>query len=244
MKALVLSDLHIEFQPFEVPPVDVDLVILAGDIHKGVKGVRWANDVFEKPVLYVPGNHEYYSGHLDYTLEKMRAASDTYVHILDRDSFIFEGVRFLGATGWTDYTSTGDLSAAMGVARNSMNDFKAIRAESRYRKIRPDDLVFRNRMAREWLSAQLDTPFEGKTIVISHHCPVPEVAGDHDEGHLSASYTNNWPTLVSKSDLWIFGHTHQSVDLTLGGCRLISNPRGYPMEITGFDPLKTIEVGI
>lgn len=26
-------------------------------------------------------------------------------------------------------------------------------------------------------------PFEGKTIVVSHHCPVPEVAGDKHEGN-------------------------------------------------------------
>lgn len=242
MKALILSDLHIEFEPFHPSVVDVDLVILAGDIHKGVRGIQWANETFSLPVVYVPGNHEFYSGHIDYTLEKMRGASDSHVHVLDRDVFVFEGCRFLGATCWTDFTSSGDMSLAMSMARNSMNDFRVIRADTGYRKLRPDDLVTRNHLARDWLSSQLDAPFEGKTIVIGHHCPIPEVAGDDEEGHLSASYTNNWHSLVSRSDAWIFGHTHCAIDQTLGGCRLVSNPRGYPGELTGFDPLKIIEI--
>jgi predicted phosphodiesterase len=244
MKALVLSDLHLEFKALQAPLVDVDLVILAGDIHKGTRGVQWASEMFSVPVLYVPGNHEYYGGHIDRTLEKMRAASvnSANVHVLDQDQIAMGDVRFLGATTWTDYTASGDFSRAMALARESMNDFKLIRAEARYRKLRPDDLATRSWRAHEWLSEQLAMPFAGKTVVISHHCPLPEVAGDESrEGHLSASYTNNWPSLVARSDFWIFGHTHCSVDVTLGNCRLVSNPGGYPGEQTGFDPMKIVE---
>lgn len=242
MKALILSDLHLEFEPFQPPVTDFELVILAGDIHKGARGVQWANQTFSVPVIYVAGNHEFYSGHIDYTLEKMRVASDSHVHVLDREILVFGGRRFLGATCWTDFTSTGDMSSAMAMARNSMNDFKAIRADMRYRKLRPDDLVTRNHLTRDWLSSQLDTTFAGKTIVIGHHCPIPEAAGDNDEGHLSASYTNAWHTLVSRADIWIFGHTHCAIDQTFGGCRVISNPKGYPGESTGFDANKIFEI--
>jgi hypothetical protein len=34
----VLSDLHVEFAAFEPPPVDVDAVVLAGDINRA--GIR------------------------------------------------------------------------------------------------------------------------------------------------------------------------------------------------------------
>ncbi|MCY7261865.1 metallophosphoesterase [Pseudomonas protegens] len=244
MKALVLSDLHLEFEPIQLSLVDVDLVILAGDIHKGARGVHWASEMFSIPVLYVPGNHEFYGGHIHRTLEKMRAASANHanVHVLDQDQIIIAGVRFLGATSWTDYTASGDLARAMSVARESMNDFKLIRADAHYRKLRPDDLLARSRLAREWLSEQLAASFKGKTVVISHHCPISQVAGhENSDSHLSASYTNNWHSLVDQSDFWIFGHTHHSVDVTLGRCRLISNPRGYPGEQTGFDRLKIIE---
>ncbi|EPJ2812714.1 serine/threonine protein phosphatase, partial [Pseudomonas putida] len=45
-----------------------------------------------------------------------------------------------------------------------------------------------------------------------------------------------------QADVWIFGHTHHAVDTIVSGCRLISNPRGYPGERTGFSPDFTIEV--
>lgn len=36
------------------------------------------------PVLYVPGNHEFYGGHLTYTLAKMRAAQNDRVRVRAR----------------------------------------------------------------------------------------------------------------------------------------------------------------
>ena len=63
MKVLVLSDLHLEFAPFEpVPDLEFDVVILAGDIHSPAKrAVQWAADRFRgKPVIYLLGNHECY----------------------------------------------------------------------------------------------------------------------------------------------------------------------------------------
>ena len=63
MKLHILSDLHIEFGPFTLPNTDADVVILAGDIHVGTRGIEWATRAIEgKEVIYVIGNHEYYRG--------------------------------------------------------------------------------------------------------------------------------------------------------------------------------------
>lgn len=35
MKIQIFSDLHIEFQPFDITETDSDVIILAGDIHVG-----------------------------------------------------------------------------------------------------------------------------------------------------------------------------------------------------------------
>lgn len=102
MRIHLLSDLHHEFSPFSPQVPDADVVILAGDIDVKTRGVAWAKQAFSGPVLYVPGNHEYYGGHLSYTLQKMRMAQDDRVRVLDRDEVIIAGVRFLGATMWTD----------------------------------------------------------------------------------------------------------------------------------------------
>lgn len=96
MRIHVLSDLHLEFSPFAPQVTAADVIILAGDIHVKGRGVPWARQAFEGPVLYVPGNHEFYGGHLSHTLASMRAEADTRVRVLERDDVVINGTRFLG----------------------------------------------------------------------------------------------------------------------------------------------------
>src|SRR3989304_8430945 len=56
----ILSDLHLEIWPIELPPADADLVILAGDIANGAEGIEWARGAFDVPGIYGPGNHAPY----------------------------------------------------------------------------------------------------------------------------------------------------------------------------------------
>lgn len=244
MKIRIYSDLHLEFHPFEPPALDgnIDVVILAGDIDKKARGIKWANDKFLCPVVYVAGNHEFYDGHLDRTLRKMRDAAGPHVHLLENQSVIINGVRILGTAAWTDFTSTGDQIAASRQAWEGMNDYKYIRVDATYRRLRPADIVSRNHTAKAWLTQELAKPFDGKTIVVTHHSPSSVLLGSKHEGHLSASYTNDWPRLIELADAWIFGHTHEAVDQVLADCRVISNPRGYPNEQTGFDPYFEIDI--
>ncbi|POA28182.1 MULTISPECIES: metallophosphoesterase [unclassified Pseudomonas] len=242
MKMLIYSDLHIEFAPFTPQATDADIVVLAGDIDTQARGVKWANETFSQPVIYCAGNHEFYKGHIDHTLRKMRDAAAPHVHVLENQTWICNQTRFLVTTAWTDFSSTGDVVAATMMCGQWMNDFRAIRAEERFRRLRPADVIERNRIAFDFLLHELAQPFNGKTVVITHHCPVPEVAGEKHDGHLSAAYSNRWHALLEKADIWIFGHTHHSIDIELGGCRLISNPRGYPGENTGFISGFTIEI--
>lgn len=242
MRILVYSDLHLEFSEFIPPEVSPDLVILAGDISIQARGVIWASYAFDCPVLYVPGNHEYYRGHIQETFLQMQRAASSHVHVMDNARFVHGGVRFLMATGWTDFTSTGNQGAAMCVCTDQMDDYRMIRAGESCRLLRPSDLIERNQKARDFLARELTTPFGGKTVVVTHHCPVPEVARDKHMGHLAAGFTNRWYYLVERADFWVFGHTHQFVDSYLGDCRVISNPRGYPNEPTGFQADFTFEI--
>lgn len=242
MKILIYSDLHNEFVPFEPPAIDVDVVILAGDISTKDRGVRWANEVFATPCIYVAGNHEFYDGHLDRTLEMMKAAAAPHVHVLENQALILGDTRFLGSTSRTDFTSSGNQALAKRMAREHMNDYRYTRTEERYRRITPDDLVERNVRARDWLEEQLNTPFSGKTVVITHHAPMAALSGMGTYGHLMAAYANEWRGLVLQTDLWVFGHTHEAVDTHVGPARVISNARGYPGQETGFDPEQVVEL--
>lgn len=45
MRIHVLSDLHLEFGPIHLTKVETDLVILAGDIHTKLNGIRWIRKI-------------------------------------------------------------------------------------------------------------------------------------------------------------------------------------------------------
>lgn len=242
MKIHLLSDLHLEFADFTPEVSDADVTILVGDIHLRMRGVEWAKQVFTGRVLYVPGNHEYYGGHLGKTLVKMIDAGDDRVQVLDCERVDIDGVRFLGATAWTDYAATGDLVMAQMEARERMTDFRKIRTGTEYRKVRLDDFLHRNAYSRVWLENQLAEPFDGETVVITHHAPslasLPERAG-----HIDAAYANAWEGMMgARVRYWFHGHTHQQVDYLVEGTRVIANPRGYPDEKTGFQPGLVIEL--
>lgn len=245
MKVLLYSDLHNEFDRFIPPAIEADLVVLAGDIGLQARGVVWANETFKSPVIYCAGNHEHYKGNIDRTVDKMKAKAAPHVHVMENQKLVFCGVRFLVATGWTDFSATGDVIAASMTCAQEMNDFRMIRADSSYRRLRPTDVIAKSQDSRTFLMQELSQPFPGRTFVVTHHCPIPEVAGyehDGEVGHVSAAYYNRWHTLAEQADYWAFGHTHESVDTVLGRCRFVSNQRGYPDEDCGFDPGKVIEI--
>ena len=82
MRIQFASDLHLEFFESRFPefrgvePTDSDVLVLAGDIAKG-SGVFDLFGNWHCPVVYVPGNHEFYGGALQPVLDEIldRAAA-------------------------------------------------------------------------------------------------------------------------------------------------------------------------
>ena len=243
-----LSDLHLEHGAFEPSPVGCDLVVLAGDIHTGTRGVLWATQVFPQlPVLYVPGNHEYYGGAMPRLTQKLRdAAAGTNVTILQDDAFVFRGVHFLGATLWTDFELLGDSWRAMAAATRKMTDYHRIRISPRYAKLLPTHTRARHYHSRLWLEAEASSRI-GPKVVITHHAPSIEslpVSSISDE--LSPAYASELHDLIVRIDAvaWIHGHIHHPSDYLVGRTRVRCNPRGYAPHdlVAGFDGGATIEV--
>ncbi len=245
MKIHILSDLHNERDPYQPVVRDADLVILAGDIDEGVRGITWARSMFDCPVIYVAGNHEYYGGHLEQTHQQMLNASDSHVRFLDEAVYEMNGIRFLAATGWTDFAATGNAPQAEWGARVRFKDFDRIRAGNG-RLAQPLDFKELNHSALRWLQQQLDTPYAGPTVVVTHHAPSPQsiASQPYPFSHLDASFINCWDNLMGSARvaLWLHGHTHLAVDYDIAGTRVISNPRGVPRENTGFVPDRVIEI--
>ena len=255
MKLQILSDLHHEFAPGEPPPIvcaGADVIVLAGDIDVGTRGVQWSireSHRLGKPVIYVPGNHEYY-GHAYPSLlaQMVREASGTSVRVLDRGSTIVDGVRFLGVTLWTDFCLIGRerQAAAMSVAEEGMPDYRCIRLSPSLRTLRAENTVRLHEEARRWLQQRLAEPFAGPTVVVSHTAPTVWSRNPAYELDLfSSAFVTNLEFLMdgTKVDLWVHGHTHASVRYTIAGTRVVSNQRGYtPLESVGFDPRYTVAV--
>jgi 3',5'-cyclic AMP phosphodiesterase CpdA len=309
MKLLVLSDLHLEFADMVVPAnAAFDMAVLAGDIVcPGSKAMAWARRPSTlqraKAVLLVPGNHEYYDRVMPDELTAMRRAAEQAVtppvHLLDCDSVVIDGVRFLGCSLWTDFelridTADGlasDVNKGMAAARKSMVDYRTISVlaaapvagASTVRKLRPErspyamgqrrpedepptlrnfigasvrrltpeDTLALHRTQRAWLQRALAEPFDGPTVVVTHHGPhraslAPRFAADW----VSTAFISELPpSFFDVPVLWIHGHTHASFDYRVGRCRVLCNPRGYQIgrmvvpENPHFDPALVVDVG-
>ena len=239
----ILSDLHLESAPFTPPPVDADVVILAGDLHPGMQGLDWAVDHWpDRPVVFVPGNHECY-GHaypaLVRELERRAAALGPRLHLLSDRAAAIAGVRILGTTLWTDFALLGDPPVSMAAAQTQMSDFTLIRVEPGDGSARPADMIRWHQRSVRWLRAALQEPHDGPTVVVTHHAPSRRSLNPLYGDPVAAAYASQLDALVEASavPLWVHGHTHHCVDYRLGSTRVVSNQRGYPGEpVGGFDP--------
>lgn len=244
MKLNILSDLHLSCGVLEMPQNDADVVILAGDIARPLEAVSWAFG-FAKPVLYVPGNHEFYGSSMADTVEELRQlCAGTSIHVLDCDEIILGGVRFLGTTLWTDFMLFGEGAQrmlAMQAAQNFMRDFSKIHTdEVPDRLFTPGDSAALCQVHASWLESRLAEPHAGPTVVITHHAPSrqsihPRFAGSP----LNACFVSDLDYLADgrRAQLWVHGHTHDSFDYLLNGTRVVCNPRGYAKAGVNENPL-------
>lgn len=247
MKLHVLSDLHTEFYDFDPPPTDADVVVLAGDIGVGAGGLEWAAEHWpHKPVIYVPGNHEYYDHDIEITNE-LKSAAPANVHVLNQDLCEVDNVRFLGATLWTDFRLYGESTATLSrqEAKGLLRDFTAIRNGDR--RFTPEDSVQIHEANKAWLLSELGNAFRGPTVVVTHHLPAtPSIAARYENDPLNPAFASNLEAVIEtyQPELWIHGHTHVACDYEIHGTRVVCNPRGYPSESSGggFQPGLVVEI--
>jgi Icc-related predicted phosphoesterase len=235
MKLQIFSDLHVEFESFYPPATEADVVILAGDIHVGKKGIDWAKASFpDRPVLYVLGNHEYYGRAYPKHIDDLRKlASGTNIHILENDRLVIDDVTFLGCTLWTDFQLFGDPKIAGYYATQMMTDYRKIRVNPQYRKLRSLDTAVIHAKSLRWLQESVLELRGEKIVIITHHAPSSRsIPASFQEDILSAAYASHLEAFVMESDakLWVHGHLHTQQDYSIGNTRIICNPRGYPDE--------------
>ncbi len=248
----ILSDLHMSVQPLPPPHTTADVVVLAGDVDRPDAAIAWAKSL-KKPVIYVPGNHEFYGSSLAQTVAQLRTlAAGSQVHILDNDCLELCGVRFIGSTLWTDFAVAGEGQARSEAETLSLQfnrDFSRIRTgpEEDAPRFTPADCAAAFARNAAWLDAQLDTPYAGPTVVVTHHAPaLPSVAPQFVGSPLNVNFVSDaaWLLRGGRAALWIHGHMHHRCDYMVDTTRVLCNPRGYAKtgtpENTDFDPYFTV----
>ena len=248
MKIYVLSDAHFELISASARndlfvPADADLTIIAGDYHRADDAVRHARTAFPcGPLVMVAGNHEHYSTRkaVPQGIDQMRAdaRADTEVHA--RDTYVLENetiqldisnqnVRVIGCTLWTDFKIFNDYGGHSTCAEMGMNDYRVIKGEGQNR-LKPADTVRWHVYSRTYIQQELQKPFTGKTIVVTHHLPsMKSVNRRYLTDSLTPAFASACDDLLDLgADLWIHGHSHDSCDYMVNGrTRVVCNPRGY-----------------
>src|SRR6266853_6023501 len=173
MRLHILSDLHLEFGPAKIPGTEADVVVLAGDIHLGREGRRWARRHFaQKPVVYVLGNHEFYRHSIPELTEALQRDTDgSHIHLLENSGVELNGFTFLGCTLWTDFRLLDDVETAMRAAEDIMSDYSVIQFSPENRLLRATDTAKLHTESLAWLKSELAKHDAARTVVVTHHGP-------------------------------------------------------------------------
>ena len=251
MKIQIASDLHLEMRRGHQPQAhdfraveNRDMLVLAGDI--GTYMNAWSfieRELRRSPVIYVPGNHEYYSWQTHEETDDLwrrKAGEHADLHYLIGESVTIDGVRFWGAPWYSDLFGRRDRGY-LGFVENRLNDFS-----ERY-----DDFgrwtIARHLEEHARQTRLLREHTESIDVVVTHWPPTLHAVAPRFEGDaLSGYFVNNNEDLVEDigAQYWISGHVHDAYEAVVGATRVIGNPTGYPHEAPQtrlFRPDKAIE---
>lgn len=259
MKIMLASDLHIEHRnglmgviPQTAMFQQPDVIVLAGDIDS-VSGLY--NTLYEicdlfvgTMVLYVTGNHEYYSHRHDVggincqiiDIEERLVNDGFKFKFLNNESFTYGGVHFYGGCMWSPLNDNDptypDADATM-INVSGMNPIG----------------VCDYRIMWQEFKVGLDNHLEKfesmDTVVISHFSPSREFDNHFvsDGGAMTDYFCAPMDDYIN-SDIkaWFYGHNHYSDYKEMdSGCIVASCQMGYPMEgsmVLDKAPFSIIEV--
>jgi len=249
MRLWLWSDIHLEQQQVTFPrtaPRGADVIVCAGDLcsanmlHETVHEIV---SLYRMPLLMVPGNHEYYSDAASgrsveqdrVFMKSVAEASKAWparLHLLDDDTLQIGDVRFVGGTLWTDFaagaSTLSDIAWRMNDAVSDSPDFMRISG------LTPQGMLDMNRWTSAYIRAELRKPFRGTTIVVTHHPPhqdaVPRAYAGMKSNYLFANHDNAFGGILNSElapFLWVCGHTHHPIDISVGRTRIVCNPHGF-----------------
>lgn len=229
MKIHLISDIHLQINDvFNIPKIDADVCVLAGDIGLIRNQICYydflkaAKKQF-KNVILVNGNHEFY--HSDYakSLQVIKSiADDADVYLMDihynTENLTIDGVTFWGSTLWTDFNNN-DLKTKNAITKG-FNDYVYIKH-------------FNANIVYETYLETVKRINWNADVVITHTMPILR---DHTRFLLnSITYgfcCTKLEEQIKESNIkyWLYGHSHDNMEYTVGQTKILSNQVGYLFE--------------
>lgn len=235
MKIQYLSDLHLEFAANRAwlrdnPIVPVgDILVVGGDTfylgehYKANDFIRYVEKHFRQTYL-IPGNHEYYGGFdVTDTPFSFRQPLAENVTMLNNVVEELDGVRLIFSTMWSliDRDQVG--------IKRGLNDFRLIHNQGKLLTIAGFNELHAQSM--NFLRAELDRPFTGPKVVVTHHLPADGCNSPRFRGTLlNPAFCTDYTELIEAADpvAWIYGHSHRNVaEFELNGTKILTNQLGY-----------------
>jgi Icc-related predicted phosphoesterase len=252
IRIITYSDLHLEFGPVRTfrPDASADVMVLAGDIItlKDFDPLDRLLQQWKKPVLYVTGNHEYYTqrpmNHDEQEFKAWLESKHPQVKLLLDEETSLGGVNFFGGTMWTDFNG-GNLRV-MKTAQEQINDFRLIRNPDHSPFSPADALALHKNFASKllhWFSKDLSGP----RVVITHNPPAINLRSKFKGSPLMAAFNSlDMVEVIERHQpaLWMYGHTHECDDQRIGRTRIISNQLGYLTSSGAFECEDFDEAGL
>lgn len=239
MKFHVLSDLHLDHRPYTPVKTDADVILLAGDIAQGYEGLFWATAHFpDKPVIYVPGNHEFYEHDLSGWVDKARrlAGGNPLLHVCQETEVRFampgsSPVTVLGCTLWTDFELYGAYRRDIvgHAVEKVLADYRYVRKGRQ--RITWQAIAAEHARQLHWLIARAqDARLRGdRVVVVTHHAPsLRSAAAQFVNDIVTGGFCSDLEQIAAKLvDIWVHGHCHNSSAYTIDKCMVVCNPLGY-----------------
>jgi predicted phosphodiesterase len=227
MRIQILSDLHFEFHDDVglqfateyLRPEASDMLILAGDLGTTLTVEQALATLIEKygdkPLIFVPGNHDFYGTSISRGVERFRKLAKKYknVHFLYNDAVTINDITFVGTTLWFPKQPGYTHYAAR------LSDFAVITNFD-------DEVFLENDKAKEFL----DWHVTDKTVVVTHHVPLMKSIPDkYKEDQVNMFFVCNMEEFMLKHSpmLWVHGHTHSSFNYVHEKTHVVCNPLGY-----------------
>jgi hypothetical protein len=266
MRIHYMSDLHLEFGALDKPLPKGEVVILAGDVtllatldpartDAGARAVRKNTLQFFEAVqkrfdrvVYLMGNHEHYGFCIDDSAGAIRHHFPD-VTLLEDSHIALGDMILVGSTLWTDMGGGNPLTEL--ATQRGMSDFYVIekRNGDRLRAFRPADARALFARSLAYIQDVADANRGKKLIVATHHAPsLLGVALHQRTSKLNPAYYTDLHTFIedrSNIAVWLHGHTHVQTEYRVGGCRVLSNARGYAgreRAAASFEPDRWFEI--